>query len=185
MSKPAVMLNLWPNRSANFDAAEVKRTMLSNDAPNYLSGAGLVWDIAGAYLLGRGLWVTDRSILDLASSGYGITLPILRSSCEQRIDTKFGLWMLITGFAIQAVSSIWLKVDFALATWVALSVGLPLIWMAAHYKVWVLMDTFRALEMRAHRDLQEETLRRAFSDYPDRIWNMAVLNSGYEFAEVT
>jgi hypothetical protein len=155
---------------------------LLNDAPNYLSGAGLVWDIAGAYLLARGLWVNDRSIFDLAASGWGFTSAIVRSGCEHRLDTKFGLWLLIGGFGIQAVSSVLVKVDFEFSMWIALLVVLPLSWLGAHYKVWVLGDTLRVLKLREQGGIQEATLRKTFSDYPDRIWKMVVINSGYEFA---
>jgi len=38
---------------------------------SYLSAAGLLWDIAGAYLLAKGLLISNRGIVALASSGWG------------------------------------------------------------------------------------------------------------------
>jgi hypothetical protein len=153
------------------------------EASNYLGAAGLVWDIAGAWLLSRGMWIEDKSVMKLSSSGWGFSTSLLRSYCEQRLDTKLGLQLLILGFLIQAVSSAGISVDITCAIWVALLVLVPLGWFYAHYKVWVLRDTFCALETRSVRDVQEATVRETFSDYPDRIWNMATINSGYQFAE--
>ncbi|WP_346891457.1 hypothetical protein [uncultured Roseibium sp.] len=157
-------------------------SMLWNENPNYLSGAGLVWDIAGAYLLGRGLLVADKAIMDLAKTKWSFSASILRSECEHRLDTKFGLGLLIFGFLIQALASAWVNLDLASATWLAFLVVVPLGWLHGHYQVWVLMDTFRALETLPTRDLTEEILRKTFADYPERIWKMAVINSDFDFA---
>lgn len=152
------------------------------DSPNYLSAAGLIWDIAGAYLLGRAMLADDRAILDLAGTGWGMTLPILRNGIEHRLNTRFGLSLLIIGFSMQAFASAGVNLGIGTSVLVGALFLIPFGWLHAHYKIWVLRDTFRALE-KLTSPLFESVVRKAFEDYPDRIWELSKINSGYVFKE--
>jgi hypothetical protein len=80
----------------------------------WLSVLGALYDIAGAYLLSKALFIVKpKGLLMQASSGYGgFSAHILRMFCEQKVDARFGLGLLIGGFILQALSSAGVKVNF-------------------------------------------------------------------------
>jgi hypothetical protein len=77
----------------------------------WLSAIGAIYDIAGAYLLSKALFaVKPIGLIMQASSGWGgFSTPLLRMFCEQKVDSRFGLGLLILGFILQALSSTGMK----------------------------------------------------------------------------
>lgn len=77
----------------------------------WLAVVGALYDIAGAYLLSKALFaVKPKELIIQASSGWGgFSTPMLRMFCEQKVDSRFGLGLMICGFALQALSSAGMK----------------------------------------------------------------------------
>lgn len=153
------------------------------ETANYLNFAGLFWDIAGACLLGKGLLASNNTIGNLAGSGWGgLSFPLVRSGCEQRINTRFGLSILVIGFVTQAVSGIGITLDFGWSIALALSVFVPIGWLFEHYRIWVLQDTLRVLETCFSEKFDEKEIRETFADYSELDWKTVTINTGHEFA---
>lgn len=69
-----------------------------------LFSAGLGCDLAGAYLLGRGLLVTPGTIVRRSTPYYDFSVPLAFGQAQDRIDAIAGIGVLITGFALQAIA---------------------------------------------------------------------------------
>jgi hypothetical protein len=68
-----------------------------------LFAVGIGFDIAGAYLLGRGLVAASPSkIMSRAGSRLGYSGPIAMSQLSDRLDGRAGLASLVVGFLLQA-----------------------------------------------------------------------------------
>jgi hypothetical protein len=74
---------------------------------SYLSGAGALYDIAGALALGRGfLAISSAEMMGQASTGWGMNPQQLKVYAEQKYDARFGTALLAIGFLLQALSSL-------------------------------------------------------------------------------
>lgn len=76
---------------------------------SFLTAVGLWFDILGAVLLAKAFaTATDRALALAFDVGtyQDFNPPALKALCEQRIDAKFGLALLLTGFFLQLLSSL-------------------------------------------------------------------------------
>jgi hypothetical protein len=74
---------------------------------NCLTVAGLIYDIGGAALLARALFFSSIGELRTQATVRITGMPGLqRALCEQRVDARFGLVLLIVGFLLQLVGSL-------------------------------------------------------------------------------
>ncbi|MGK2228737.1 MAG: hypothetical protein ACI9GK_002576 [Devosia sp.] len=132
-----------------------------------LSGAGLVWGIAGTWFLGRAFSLSDDVIRRQAGTYFDLSPPALRALCEQRIDARVGLSCLGVGFLLQAFSA------FGIQAAVGFSIFLctPALFVAMSYyrehKIWTLRDTLRIGRSGASL---EEVWRRHFLDVSQLRW---------------
>lgn len=130
------------------------------NGPNLFSVAGLLYDIAGAWLIVEAIIRTrDEQIARQAHPGgqfHGGNLKLFAALDEQRHDARFGLGLLIAGFLLQLVAAL----DFHLSvTWFSLPISiLPLVGVMLWWK-------FRASRLASSRrdrfaDLHETELDR-------------------------
>jgi hypothetical protein len=84
------------------------------DNAAWLAVAGAVCEIVGAWLIARALLAKPQQMLAQSMSYAGPSGPLLRMFCEQKIDTYFGLGLLIFGFIFQAGSSAGIKINLLL-----------------------------------------------------------------------
>jgi hypothetical protein len=130
----------------------------------WLSAIGAIYDIAGAYLLSKALFaVKPTELIMQASSGYGgFSTPLLRMFCEQKVDSRFGLVLLIGGFILQALSSAGMKLIGS----IALALLLPAIGVVVWYKLrgasMVRKLVRAALETRFEGAESERLMKQAF-----------------------
>jgi hypothetical protein len=74
---------------------------------NALTVAGLIYDIGGATLLARALFFSSTRTLMIQATVRITGMPGLQKAlCEQRVDARFGLVLLILGFLLQLVGSL-------------------------------------------------------------------------------
>jgi hypothetical protein len=78
-----------------------------------LFAAGLGLDVAGAYLLGKGLLTSPRAIIKRATPYDDFSYPLALAQAEDRVDAVAGVAVLLTGFALQALAYT-LSIGFAL-----------------------------------------------------------------------
>jgi hypothetical protein len=78
-----------------------------------LFAAGLGLDVAGAYLLGKGLLTSPQAIIKRATPYYDFSYPVALAQAEDRVDAVAGIAVLLTGFALQALAYT-LSIGFAL-----------------------------------------------------------------------
>ena len=73
--------------------------------PNYLNVVGLVFDIVGAALLAKSIFLNPAaSISAQAIPTYDDNYALRLALCEQRVDAWFGMPMLLLGFLVQLAS---------------------------------------------------------------------------------
>lgn len=71
--------------------------MLWASTPSWLSAAGIVWDIAGAFALARGyFFMTEAQAKSQSGTYWGASIPAMRAISETRLETKFGLLQLLS-----------------------------------------------------------------------------------------
>ncbi len=68
----------------------------------FLAGIGL--DVAGAYLLGRGLLTEPATILRKATPYWNFSAPVALAQAEDRVDAIAGIVVLLVGFGLQALA---------------------------------------------------------------------------------
>jgi hypothetical protein len=78
-----------------------------------LFAAGIGLDVAGAYLLGKGLLTSPRTIIKRATPQYDFSYPIAVAQAEDRVDAIAGVAVLLTGFVLQVLAYT-LSIGFAL-----------------------------------------------------------------------
>jgi len=69
-----------------------------------LFAVGLGFDVAGAYLLARGLLATPIQIVTRARSHWDISPVLLVTQARDRVDGLVGLVALVVGFTLQALA---------------------------------------------------------------------------------
>ena len=75
---------------------------------NFVNLAGLIYDIAGAYLLGRAVVFNKREkIAQQIATAWNYNKHLIPCVVEGRVDAVFGLGLMITGFVLQAASIFW------------------------------------------------------------------------------
>ncbi len=114
----------------------------SNSSP--LAAAGAIWDLVGAFYLAKALiFNPDQSMRRQAGAYWDISIPLLRSLCEQRIDARFGIAMLMIGFLLQLLGSMGIKADWP----VDILLLLPLIMVVysrnRNFDQWVIASCLR------------------------------------------
>ena len=87
---------------------------------------GIGFDIAGAYLLAKGLLMSDRQVLGLARSYYGGSPDQVVARVDDRIAGKVGVVALVVGFLFQLAGYV-INVSIASAT-TSTSMGRALSW---------------------------------------------------------
>jgi hypothetical protein len=65
---------------------------------------GIGFDLAGAYLLGRGLFTTPATILQRSTPRYDFHPGIAVGHAEDRVDAEAGISLLVLGFSIQVIA---------------------------------------------------------------------------------
>jgi hypothetical protein len=133
-----------------------------------LAVAGVIYDIFGALLLSRALmWSRPQ---DLAGQTVGTSwagnADLLRALCEQTTDARWGAGLLILGFALQAASSLGLKIDgllFAILIAVAL---LLLISYQLSRNTLVKRQYMKAVDASDGEEGDKAVLRRSFDTKP-------------------
>lgn len=105
---------------------------------NLFSAAGLMYDIAGAWLIVEAIIRTrDEQIARQAHPGgqfSGGNLKLFAALDEQRHDARFGLSLLIVGFLLQLVAALDYKLPLSWLN-VAISV-VPLLAVVVWWKAW-------------------------------------------------
>jgi hypothetical protein len=147
---------------------------------SWLSAAGICWDISGAFFLSKGLLLSDDKLRQQAGTYWGANPSMIRAYCEQRIDTKFGLFQLVGGFFLQLLSAVGIGISgwlFALLT-----VPICIVWF--HYwrnlQFWVVSDSLR---LGVGEDSTEKAWKAHFSDIPQPIWDRALRSEKITFAK--
>ena len=75
---------------------------------NWVNVAGLIYDIAGAILLGRAVvFNTKEKIFQQVSTSWDYNKQKIPVVVEGRIDAVVGLTLLVTGFLLQGASAFW------------------------------------------------------------------------------
>lgn len=77
-----------------------------------VSAAGIGLDIAGAWLLGRGLLQQPKQVARRAMAEHGMNIDEAAAQIEDRADAQPGLMLLVLGFFLQAlgyVLSLWIE----------------------------------------------------------------------------
>lgn len=114
----------------------------SNVSP--VAVAGLMWDFFGAFFLAKALiFNKDQSIRRQAGTYWNVSVPLLRSLCEQRIDARFGISMLMTGFALQFVASCGLSASWPVDALLVLPIALLYFTYERNFDRWVMDKTLR------------------------------------------
>ena len=106
--------------------------------PNLFSVAGLIYDIAGAWLIVEAIIRTrDEQIARQAHPGgqfSGGNLKLFAALEEQRHDARFGLALLIAGFLLQLVAAFDYKVGLS-PFYVTISI-VPLVGIVTWWRIW-------------------------------------------------
>lgn len=116
----------------------------SADRINWLACVGLLWDLAGAYFLAKALVFSKDHLIRRQSGTYmDFSLPLLKAQVEQRIDARYGLSQLASGFIMQFASSFGLSCSPLDA--ILLLAPILLVWMSycRDYHRTVLEDSMR------------------------------------------
>lgn len=95
---------------------------------------GAWYDVAGAILLARSfLAATSNQLLAQSSSGYGgFSVYLLRTLCEQKVDARFAVVLLVVGFLLQALAAMSISID---NIWIAVAIAIPLPVIFAGYLI--------------------------------------------------
>jgi hypothetical protein len=87
--------------NARHDGSDVELPLLSIDD---LFAAGIGLDVAGAYLLGRGLLASPATITRRATPRWDFSAPVAVGLANDRVDAMAGISVLLAGFGVQAVA---------------------------------------------------------------------------------
>ena len=72
----------------------------------WLAVAGVLYDIVGALMLARALmWARPQDLAAQTESRWAGNADLLKALCEQTNDAKWGSFLFILGFVLQAASS--------------------------------------------------------------------------------
>ena len=148
--------------------------------PQWLAAAGLCWDLSAAIALSRGFFgLSNQQLKRLSRSYWGANPSAVRSFCEQRRDTRFGLIHLAVGSAIQILAALGLTIS-ANQAWLCIGALAPVwVWFLSTYTT---RTTTEAIQLSLTPDAQEQTWRKHFSDVSDLDWARIVVNNDIQFA---
>ena len=75
---------------------------------NFVNLAGLIYDIAGAFLLGRAVVFNKKEkIAQQVGTAWGHNKGLIPAVVEGRVDAVVGLALMIAGFVLQGLSAFW------------------------------------------------------------------------------
>jgi len=131
------------------------------NGPNLFSVAGLIYDIAGAWLIVEAIIRTrDEQIARQAHPGgqfSGGNLKLFAALEEQRHDARFGLALLIAGFLLQLVAAF----DYRLpVNWLTVTIFIVLPLSAVGIWWWVRAKQLARSRRDRFADLHETPLDR-------------------------
>ena len=138
---------------------------LSTTQVTWLAVAGLLWDMAGAFFLAKALiFVRDFDLRRRSGTYFDLSIPLLRSLCEQRRDARYGLSLLAAGFSLQLGSAAGVRVSASVCA--AALLPLPVIWHHYRYNAGraVLLATLRVNSINSGIEVWRET----FKDVPEK-----------------
>lgn len=142
-----------------------------------LAAVGIAWDISGGIALSVGLLLNDDTLRRRSGSYWGSSPPAIRGLVEQRLDARFGLLQLLTGFVIQLFAELGVGISPSLA--VLLVIPIPALWSIYRYNYhyWVCVGSLRHVAP----DASEAVWRKHFLDVPEMTWRSAVVQLGLTF----
>lgn len=154
---------------------------ISTNNVNWLSAAGIAWDISGAIAISRNwFFISNEKLERQAGSYWGASPATARSYVETRLDTRFGLAQLVLGFLLQLAASIGIVASFEV--WAAMMIAIACAWIfyLPNFQYWMVRESLR---ISVVPDAQEEIWRKHYQDVPNRIWERVLLNEGISFKE--
>jgi hypothetical protein len=129
----------------------------------WLAVAGVVFDIFGAVILSRA-FILSRAV-ELArqiENRWAGNSDLLRALCEQSVDARFGVVLLVGGFAMQAASSAGVKIPLVGMLWLSLILAVIVAGYLA-LRQWLVRRYYMAAVDKSNSDDQDKTiLRRLF-----------------------
>lgn len=137
-----------------------------------IAASGLIWDFFGAYFLAKALiFSKDQSIGRQAGTYWDLSIPLLRALCEQRLDARFGIGMLMTGFSLQFVAALGVTTDWPAIFLLVFPILLVFFTYRRNYDRWLISSCLRiAGRLGVERKLWRQSY---FQDLPEDIFRQA------------
>lgn len=140
-----------------------------------LAVAGRIWDIAGAFFLGKALvFSKDKSIMAQAGAYWDFSLPLLLMLCEQRVDARFGLSLLGFGFFLQIVASIGMGANWGVGFLLLVPILLVYHWHSVHRSYLVVKDALSVISRQSEYELSEGQLQKLRFEFGSKAVNDAL-----------
>ncbi len=124
---------------------------------NEFAAIGLLYDIAGVVVLGWAIaFAPDAVLKSQVGTAIGFNPAMVEALSQQRVDAKFGLVLLITGFLLQLLAAAGLE-SRAWWDWILV---LALVATGVYYRIFR-GRLARSAAARLQRELREESERRS------------------------